>query len=96
MSEYETKNYPFEHVIDKQTFKGEFNIETPWIDDDKFWEEAESEVLVNDDNPKLLIVKTDYKIGFKVIYIENDAKYIIKTNWALDPLPDGNLLPRIQ
>ena len=45
---------------------------------------------------KLRIFKTDYKNGFKVIWIENSEKYIIKTNWALDPMPDGNLLPRIQ
>lgn len=96
MTKYETKNYPFEHVINKSSFSGEFLIETPWIDDGNFWKEAESEVLVNDANPNLLIVKTDYNNGFKVIWIENSEKYIIKTNWALDKLPSGNLLPRIQ
>lgn len=95
-NKYETKNYPFEHVIEKSTFKGDFHIETPWVDDDKFWQESETEFLVDDENPFLRIFKTDYKNGFKVIWIENSEKYIIKTNWALDPMPDGNLLPRIQ
>ncbi|PCF79301.1 hypothetical protein [Staphylococcus delphini] len=95
-SSYETKNYPFEHVINKETFEGSFQIETPWIDDDAFWKEAEAEILVDDKSPFLRIIKTDYKNGFKVISIENSKKHIIKTNWALDPLPNGNLLPRIQ
>lgn len=96
MNQYETKNYPFEISIDSKKFNGELQIETPWIDEGKFWDEVESEVLVDRNDPFLRIVKSDYKNGFKLILIEYSSKTIIKTNWALDEMEEGIFLPRIE
>ncbi|MBU6948696.1 hypothetical protein [Staphylococcus haemolyticus] len=93
---YLTVNYPFEKILDKTADSTEFHIETPWIDEDDFWKEAEVEVLVNDTDPFLRVIKTDYKNGFKTIIIENDYKYYVKTNWALDLIEGNTYLPRIQ
>ncbi|HDN3443166.1 TPA: hypothetical protein P1U96_001525 [Staphylococcus aureus] len=95
-NDYLTVNYPFEKIIDKTKSDYDFHIETPWIDDGEFWNEAEVEVLVNDENPFLRVIKTDYKNGFKTIVIENSHKYYVKTNWALDLIEGSTYLPRIQ
>ncbi|MCD3219472.1 hypothetical protein GP484_06305 [Mammaliicoccus sciuri] len=91
-----TVNYPFEKIFDKRISDLEFDIETPWIDEDEFWDVADVEILVNDTDPFMRAVKTDYKNGFKLFVIENDYKVFVKTNWALDKLPNGSFLPRIQ
>ena len=90
-----TVNYPFEKKFDKNTGKKiEFFLETPWVDDDKFYEQSKAEVLA--DYPDLKVIKSDYDNGFKTILIETDKYFILKTNWELDRLKDGTYLPRIQ
>ncbi|ENK7113253.1 hypothetical protein AB3Y68_001559 [Staphylococcus pseudintermedius] len=91
-----TISYPFEQILDKRYSDINFHVETPWVDEDDFWNEADVEILVNDTDPFLRVIKTDYKNGFKIIVIENSYKTYVKTNWALDPTRDGSFLPRIQ
>ena len=90
-----TVNYPFELKFDRHSGeKIEFFMETPWVDDDKFYEQSNVEVIA--DYPGIKVIKSDYDNGFKMILIETDKYYILKTNWALDKLEDGTYLPRIQ
>ncbi|WP_373442561.1 hypothetical protein [Staphylococcus equorum] len=95
MNQYETKNYPFEISLSKNSgIPKNIFIETPWIDENMFWENADSETIYSDD--QLNVVKTDYYNGFKTILIETPDKYTYKSNWALDEVSEGHLLPRIQ
>ncbi|MDJ1088029.1 hypothetical protein [Macrococcoides caseolyticum] len=95
MYEKMTKNYPFELFFDKRTGQEiKFNLETPWVDEDSFWEQSNTEVLLDFNGSK--VIKSDYDNGFKVIFIETPDCYCIKTNWELDSMPGGNYLPRIQ
>ena len=63
------------------------------LDDD--WESKfREEVLFT--QPGIILKKLDYDAGFKCLILETREKMLYRTNWQLDDLGNGNLLPRIQ
>lgn len=93
----EQKEYPFVMRQSKLTNKKvNFTIETPWLDKGEFETKANLEKVFSESNPFIEVTKVHYDNGFKVMTLETPDYIVYKSNWKLDELPNGNLLPRIQ
>lgn len=93
------EKYPFQYIVEAtdNNPNAELEIETPWnIDDETFDEAVDYSIIYFDETDDLSVTEYSYPNGFKMMMITRAGKNIIKTNWKLDPQPNGKFLPRIQ
>ncbi|HCY8319032.1 TPA: hypothetical protein O1956_001867 [Staphylococcus aureus] len=89
--------YPFIMRQSKLTNeKVNFTIETPWLDEGEFETRVKFEKVFSESNPFIEVSKIHYDNGFKMMILETPDYIAYRSNWELDELPNGNLLPRIQ
>lgn len=91
------KEYSFTMKVSKLTNKKRhFTIETPWLEKGELETKVNLEIVFAERNPLVEVTKFHYDNGFKIMTLETPDYIVYKSNWQLDELPNGNLLPRIQ